>query len=48
MLEEEKCYLGEALYEEEEKCYLGEALYLEEVGLVDEARADMIKQNGQS
>ena len=35
--EEEKCYLGEALYEEEE-----------EVGLVDEVGADMAKQNGQS
>lgn len=37
--EEEKCYLGEALYKGEEE---------EEVGLVDEVGADMIKQNGQS
>ena len=37
------------LEEEEEKCYLGEALYEEEeVGLVDEVRADVAKQNGQS
>ncbi len=36
--EEEKCYLGETLYDEEE----------EEVGLVDEVSADMAKQNGQS